>query len=186
MIMDSWVMLPTLRSFGASIPGEMEQKAKLWEAGPLPVPLPALLAGSRARHGESHGTCRDGAHDRLGADGAMHGHQRYQVLSGWLQACQAGVPAGAVKRELLCLFLIPGAVGKDEAVCWWGWITPCDVHTGGCQLGEVELCDGPDPCKMERGDATPTVCRSWPLCCSQCLYGKYPTEVAKLQLWALH
>lgn len=49
--MDSWVTLPTLRSFGASIPGEMEQKAKLWEAGPLPVPLPALPAGSCARRG---------------------------------------------------------------------------------------------------------------------------------------
>lgn len=49
MIMESWVMLPTLRSFGASIPGEMEQKAKLWEAGPLPVPSPALLGGSRAQ-----------------------------------------------------------------------------------------------------------------------------------------
>lgn len=40
--MDSWVTLPTLRSFGASIPGEMEHKEKLWEAGPLPVPPPAL------------------------------------------------------------------------------------------------------------------------------------------------
>lgn len=43
--MESWVMLPTLRSFGASIPGEMEQKAKLWEAGLLPVPSPTLPGG---------------------------------------------------------------------------------------------------------------------------------------------
>lgn len=49
--MDSWVTLPTLRSFGASMAGETEQKVKLWEAGPLPVPSPALLAGSHAQQG---------------------------------------------------------------------------------------------------------------------------------------
>lgn len=64
-------MLPTLRSFGASIPGEMEQKAKLWEAGPLPVPSPTLPGGVPC----PAGTCRDGAHDGLGADRTMDGHQ---------------------------------------------------------------------------------------------------------------
>lgn len=70
----------------------------------------------------------------------MHGHQGHQVLGGWLQAHQAGVPAGAIECDLLrLLLLIPGTVGEDEAVCWWGWVTPCDIHTGGCQLGEVQL-----------------------------------------------
>lgn len=96
------------------------------------------------------------------------------------------MPAGAIKCELLSLLLILGAVGENEVVCWWGWITPCDVHAGGCQMGEVELCDRPDPCKKERGDVTPTICRSQPPHCSQCLYMKFPTEVAKLQLWTLH
>lgn len=82
------------------------------------------------------------------------------------------MPAGAVERELLFLLLIPGAVGEDEAVCWWGWIAPCDVHAGGCQLGEVELRDGPDPCKVEKADVTPTMCRSQPPRCSQRLYGR--------------
>lgn len=39
---------------------------------------------------------------------------------------------------------------------------------------------------MERGDATPTVWRLQPPHCSQHLYGKYPREVANLELWALH
>lgn len=55
------------------------------------------------------------------------------------------MPAGAIECDLLCLLLVPGAVGEDEAVCWWGWVTPRDIHTGGRQLGEVELRDGPDP-----------------------------------------
>lgn len=95
------------------------------------------------------------------------------------------MPAGAVECDLLCLLLILGAVGEDEAVCWWGWVAPCDIHTRGCQLGEMELCDGPDPCKTERGHANPTVCRSPPPCCSQHFYGKYPRKMAKLELWAL-
>lgn len=49
MTMESWVMLPTLRSFGASIPGEMEQKAQLLEAGPHPLSPPTFLAGSHSQ-----------------------------------------------------------------------------------------------------------------------------------------
>lgn len=135
--MDSWVTLPTLRSFGASIPDEMEHREKLWEAGPLPMALPALPC---ACWGVFRGTCSDGAHDRLRSDGAMHGHQGHQVLCGWLQARQAGVPAGAIQCDLLgLLLLVPPAVGEDEAVCWWRGVTPRDIHTGGCQQGEVQL-----------------------------------------------
>lgn len=75
----------------------------------------------------------------------MDSHQGHQVLGGWPQTCQAGMPAGAIKCQLLWRLLIPGAVGEDQAVCRWGWIAPCDVHTRGRQLGEVQLRDGPDP-----------------------------------------
>lgn len=97
------------------------------------------------------------------------------------------MPVGAIERDLLCcLLLVPGAVGEDEVVCWWGWVAPCDIHAGGCQLGEVQLGDGPNTWKMERRDAAPAVCRSSPPRFPQGLYGKYLKEVAKLKIWALH
>lgn len=96
----------------------------------------------------------------------MDGHQRHQVLGGRPQACQAGVLEGAIEHQPLRRLLIPGAVGEDQVVCWWGRVTPCDVHTGGCQLGEVQLRDGPDPCKPERGGSAHAVCSFQPPGCT--------------------
>lgn len=73
----------------------------------------------------------------------MDGHQVHNVLGGRLQAHQDSVPLGGIQGDLCHLFLfIPGAVVQDESVCWRGWVTPGDVHAGGCHVREVQMRDG--------------------------------------------
>ena len=92
----------------------------------------------------------------------MDCHQVHDVLGGWLQAHQDSMPLGGIQRDLHRLFLfIPGAVVQNESVCWRGWVTPGDVHTGGGHVRKVQMGDGAEACKAEDMDGSEIHMRWW-------------------------